>query len=85
MYANGTKITSGNAFVGVEDSGITTLFGSASITSSTNGRVTATFTIPGSGTQACKFILDTNNCTVTSGQQLCLLIPGRGCRLSHDL
>jgi len=74
-YANGTHITSGNAFLGVEDSGITTLFGSASITSSTNGRVTATFTISGSGTQACKFILDTANCTVTSGQQLVFANP----------
>lgn len=62
----GSGITSGNAFLALYDTAITTRYGYFNITSASNGRLNTQITIPAGVTKVIA-LFDTNNCTVSSG------------------
>lgn len=73
-YVNGMNINSGSAFVEIANVGLTTGYGSITINSSSNGRMSASFTIP-SGVTSVVALWNTNNCTVASGQTITISDP----------
>lgn len=73
-YIDASHVSSGSPAWAVCDTGVTTQYATASQTAGVNGRVSATFTVPGGVTQIV-IIGDTLNCTIANGQLLSFSDP----------
>jgi hypothetical protein len=68
-HINALSVTSGTPTWSIFDPTISTNYANASQTAGVDGRVSVTFTVPGGVTQVV-CLLDSNNCTITNGQNL---------------
>lgn len=73
-YIDARNCSVASPFIGVYDPTITTNYISKTQAVGTNGRVSASFTVP-SGVTQVKVILDSNNATITNGQKLIFSNP----------
>lgn len=73
-YCDATFVTAGGIFAGVYDPTIQTNYVVVGITNGTSGRMQASFTVP-AGVHKVVVILDTGNCTITSGKYLVFSNP----------
>ena len=68
-HVNAISVTSGTPSWAIYDPTITTVYAQALQTPGVDGRVSVTFTVP-AGVSSVVCLLDSNNCTITSGQAL---------------